>query len=520
MTLKRFGILTLIVGIGLAVPPANGQESGRGGRRGFSRDRRQDEQRNDQQAAPNNGGPEQPRADDGESRRERGRDSSGDGGRGSWGERGRDGPRDGGPGFGGDRGRGFWGDRGPDSSREGGRGPRGDWRDRRGPPTPEERAEFENRMVERNLERMTRYYELSDDQQAQVRTRLDELKAQHQAGSEKRMQEFQSLRSQMEQLRSARDVGGQVDEQEEARVRDRMRALWRESPLMNSDTVTGEVEKVLPSEQVERGRANRQAESQEWDRRREEMRQRWEERRRQEEQESGQTPPNEPAGPPPPPFSPDGAPPPRSWRDAPPPGEWDGDRDSRRRDWEQRRDEYRRRRGEDGGPSGTEQPGEGGRPGESRPDSRSRRAIVENPIGPWEQYVRDFVRQFGLDPAQQATAYSVLREVETRRVAYEQSHRVDFEQARQLTDGGQREKRLAELNQPVVRMFDELKGRLNRIPSAAQRQAAGVSPPTSQPAGATSRPAYGSGRSESRRDRDSREDRRSDNPGGGSGSRQ
>jgi hypothetical protein len=112
----------------------------------------------------------------------------------------------------------------------------------------------------------------------------------------------------------------------------------------------------------------------------------------------------------------------------------------------------------------------------------------EDPISPWEQYLRDFIQQYNLDPAQQATAQSILREMQERRTAYEQSHRFDYEKAGQIEDGSQREQRLNELNRPVVRSFDELKMRLMRIPSSAQRQAAGISTSATQPA-ASSRPS-------------------------------
>ena len=112
----------------------------------------------------------------------------------------------------------------------------------------------------------------------------------------------------------------------------------------------------------------------------------------------------------------------------------------------------------------------------------------ERPVGPWEQYVRDFTRTYKLDAAQQATAESVLREVKERRTTYEQAHRLDFDSARKGSS-----KSLEELNKPVVAMFDELKLRLMRIPSSAQRQAAGyIAPrpaPTSRPAAVTSRAA-------------------------------
>jgi hypothetical protein len=66
--------------------------------------------------------------------------------------------------------------------------------------------------------------------------------------------------------------------------------------------------------------------------------------------------------------------------------------------------------------------------------------------------------------------------------------RRDYEAARQIADQTERQKRLDELNQPIVRMFDELKSKLNQVPTTLQRQAAGVTA-TSRPAAVTSQPA-------------------------------
>ena len=83
----------------------------------------------------------------------------------------------------------------------------------------------------------------------------------------------------------------------------------------------------------------------------------------------------------------------------------------------------------------------------------------------WERYVRRFVAEYELDPAQRETAYSILRELQARADDYRTSHRAELAP---LTPEA-----LANdpLGAPLARMFEELKARLDIIPTAAQRAA-------------------------------------------------
>ncbi|HPD29189.1 MAG TPA: hypothetical protein PLL20_04285 [Phycisphaerae bacterium] len=344
--------------------------------------------------------------------------------------------------------------------------------DRRGPRTftPEDRERFYNEMVNRYMERLSDTYELSDDQQTQVRSRLEELRSQQRTYSEQHQKEFDDIRTQMEQLRESGAGFGSPQARE---LFQKMETLREQSPLMNRDTVTAEVEKLLPPEQVEKGRARREAERQEWDRRREEMRRRWEERRQQEGDQS------------------------------------QSDDDGPMRFFRDRGDRRRRDRGEEGqgqpveGQENQEQQGPEGQDQQQGqwPQIDGRPVVqwpVEDPLGPWDRYVRDFARRYRLDESQRATAQSILREMHERRQVYEQAHRQDYEAAHSL-QGQEREKRLAQLNQPIEFLFSQLKSRLERIPTTEQRRAAGelrttsrpATPPSSAPAGATSQPAGG-----------------------------
>ncbi|MDM8006685.1 MAG: hypothetical protein QUV05_11135 [Phycisphaerae bacterium] len=357
-------------------------------------------------------------------------------------------------------------DRGPGGPREGrgrDRGPdRRDRRDRGGPRTftPEDRERFYGEMVDRAVERATSTYELTDEQQTQVRTRMEQLRDQQRTYSEQHRQEFDNIRTEMEQLRESGAGFGSPQARELFR---RMETLREQSPLMNRDTVISEVEKLLPPEQVEKGRARHEAEHAEWDRRREEMRRQWEERRRQEGDQ--------------PSLGDEGRM--RFFRDR-------GDRG--RRDGQPQGQEDQDQQGE-----GQEQEGQWGQVD----GGRVVQPLVEDPLGPWDRYVRDFSRRYRLDDSQRATAQSILREMHERREVYEQAHREDYEAARSL-EGQDQQKRLAQLNQPIEFLFSQLKSRLERIPTTEQRRAAGElrttsrpATPSSAPAEATSQPAGG-----------------------------
>ena len=304
--------------------------------------------------------------------------------------------------------------------------------------TPEDRERFYSEIGQPLHGADDREYELNDQQKTQVRSRLDEIKAQQKAYASSISRNSRRFAPRCGNRGKTAVTSGLRRTGTSSR---RMHTLFEQSPLMNRDSVTAEVEKLLPAEQVEKGRARREAERQEWDRRREEM------RRQCRNVGSSRA------------ISP-----PADQNDRPP---WSsrGGRDGERRDGDRRdasRGDGERRDGEQQGQEQQGQP----------EDQQVQPPLVENPIGPWDRYVRDFTRRYRFDESQRATAQSVLREMLDRRVAYEQSHREDFDAARQLELPDQ-QKRLAQLNQPVEHLFSQLKSRLERIPTTEQRRAAG-----------------------------------------------
>jgi hypothetical protein len=336
-------------------------------------------------------------------------------------------------------------------------------------------------MVDRYVDRATRSYELSDEQKQQVRAQLEQVKQAQRAYSEPRSAEIQSLFSQMHQFHETERAGGQVDPAERQAVENRLRTMREESPLMNSDRVVKEIERVLPSDQVERGHSKWEAEHRESERRREEMRLRSQQSHNQASGAQGADGNPAPAG--------GGSEATGSSASSggqhrlPAAGRADGGRD---------RNGHGGREGRHSrGSRSDRNAGDGEQVGEvSASESEEQRLQrSERPIGEWEQYLRNFIRTYQLDAAQQGTAASVLREVQERRTSYELSHRTDYETAGKQTGS----RTLDELNKPIVAMFEELKMRLLRIPSSAQRQVAGYKPPpppvtATQPVAASSQP--------------------------------
>ncbi|MFH0982872.1 MAG: hypothetical protein V2A79_15225 [Planctomycetota bacterium] len=99
----------------------------------------------------------------------------------------------------------------------------------------------------------------------------------------------------------------------------------------------------------------------------------------------------------------------------------------------------------------------------------------------WERYVQDFIRKYQLDPPQREAAESILREMKQRAADHRASKAKDYEEVRKRLNesfaaGADLKKRAAasrdekQLNKPIDELFDELKGRLDKIPTAAQKK--------------------------------------------------
>lgn len=118
----------------------------------------------------------------------------------------------------------------------------------------------------------------------------------------------------------------------------------------------------------------------------------------------------------------------------------------------------------------------------------------------WDAYVQEFIKRYQLTDAQSESARSILRECKVRASAYRRSKDRDFMKARtRLQETRQSDlsasmkktkeqvwmKLLQNLRKPVDDLFQELKDRLARIPTAAQKKRA--SDPVASPKTAPSK---------------------------------
>lgn len=108
----------------------------------------------------------------------------------------------------------------------------------------------------------------------------------------------------------------------------------------------------------------------------------------------------------------------------------------------------------------------------------------------WDRYVRSFIRRYGLDEAQQETAWSMLREMKQKAESFRAQQKDKFDQLEkrqeQLEDlylqgdeaslekmremGKELYKQRQEVEKPIAGMFEDLKKQLNRIPTSDQKR--------------------------------------------------
>ena len=128
------------------------------------------------------------------------------------------------------------------------------------------------------------------------------------------------------------------------------------------------------------------------------------------------------------------------------------------------------------------------------------RAVGKDFEGEWDKYVKDFIAKYSLDEAQQQQATTILADCKTQATRYADAKKSDIaaldaqlEETKKSTDKD-KSKKLADLNskrtklmEPVGKIFEEqLKPRLEKIPTRAQRKAAAQN---SGRAGAVVKPA-------------------------------
>lgn len=108
----------------------------------------------------------------------------------------------------------------------------------------------------------------------------------------------------------------------------------------------------------------------------------------------------------------------------------------------------------------------------AKPDRKSRRsnrAPKPVPLDKWEQYVRDFLRDYECTPEQTHSALSILGELKDRATSHEAANKKRLDAANKIKDRRERQKRIAAINAPIDRLFDQLKRRLEGLLTTHQR---------------------------------------------------
>lgn len=100
------------------------------------------------------------------------------------------------------------------------------------------------------------------------------------------------------------------------------------------------------------------------------------------------------------------------------------------------------------------------------------------PLDEWEKYVLTTAGKYGFDDTQLTNARSILSDLRRRAYQYQSSRADDFARVELMTDAKARDAEKKALSKPLDALFAELKARLENLPTQAQRQKAGATPPT------------------------------------------
>jgi len=290
--------------------------------------------------------------------------------------------------------------------------------------------------TQRIVEMATRRYDLNETQKTMARGEIEQMEAQRHAAMGAAALEYDRLQEEVFRIWSgpqpdgADTSGGRDrwrglrDDPRFAEIRKRMREIERKFPL-DWEAALKRVETLLPPEQVERARQRGQERSAALAAARQQRRARQPDRS----------------------------------NDAVTPGPG--------------REGSNRPQGTGAGRSAATNALQPGAHSESDPLKRdaaeAERARAAASVHPWEQYVKKFIAEHELTDAQANAALAILKDARTRAGQIEKASAERIAAARQIPDRSARDKRLAELNQPVDRLFDELKQRLDSLLTAAQR---------------------------------------------------
>lgn len=109
------------------------------------------------------------------------------------------------------------------------------------------------KMIDWQVDRFTQIYDLTPQQQNQVRMKLNDLKTSHQVYASPLRGEFYRLAGEYRDLRTRQDNDQPFDRHRLEEVRRRIADLRLGSPWLNVERMRGEIESLLPLDQVEEG---------------------------------------------------------------------------------------------------------------------------------------------------------------------------------------------------------------------------------------------------------------------------
>lgn len=95
------------------------------------------------------------------------------------------------------------------------------------------------------------------------------------------------------------------------------------------------------------------------------------------------------------------------------------------------------------------------------------------PLDDWDRHVAGIAAKYGFDEAQRTKAESILKDLKRRANHYRMSRANDIARAELVTDAKSRETQLREIHRPLDALFEELKQRLEALPTGEQRKKAG-----------------------------------------------
>ena len=116
-----------------------------------------------------------------------------------------------------------------------------------------------------------------------------------------------------------------------------------------------------------------------------------------------------------------------------------------------------------------------------RPQTSEVPAVTEQNEDYWELYVKKFIRDYRLDETQRTAALAILKDCRDKAEQYRVTRKDEFDKAKAQLRAAMANKEVAEIRKAGQRirdlerhinvLFEELKGRLESLPTDAQRQA-------------------------------------------------